>query len=172
MALTESQDTLSSKFEKIKKMSRPYFSSKRLDVILENLARRVFYDGGNDHSVDEYLAELRQKINQMEAFDHLSPSKRRMSSTDISEERMQQGSVGNASFRDLHPAAKIKLAEIQEMLTPYCPPEFVRKIITGLTEQCNMTGDYSFLDEAVERHRRNAKGYAMRYQYFTTLFVN
>ena len=105
--LTESQDTLSSKFEKIKKMSRPYFSSKRLDVILENLARRVFYDGGNDHSVDEYLAELRQKINQMEAFDHLSPSKRRMSSTDISEERMQQGSVGNASFRDLHPVLRL-----------------------------------------------------------------
>ena len=33
------------------------------------------------------------------------------------------------------------------MLTPYCPPEFVRKVITGLTEQCNMTGDYSFLDK-------------------------
>ena len=83
-------------------MSNPYFSSKRLDVILENFTRRVFYDGRNDHSVDEYLADLRQKINQREAFDHLSPSKRRMSRTDISEERMQQGSVGNASFRDLH----------------------------------------------------------------------
>jgi hypothetical protein len=47
--------------------------------ILANLARRVFYDDGNESSVDEYPAELRQKVNLMEAFDHLFPSKRPMS---------------------------------------------------------------------------------------------
>ncbi len=161
-SLTESQDTLLSKFEKIKKLSGPYFSSERVDVILTNLARQVFYDGGNDYSVDEYLVELRQKVNQMEAFNHLSPSKRPMSSTDISEQRMQQASVDNPSFQDLDEAARIKLAEIEEVLTPYCPPEFVRNVITGLTKQYNMTGDHSILDEALERHRRNAKGYAIR----------
>jgi hypothetical protein len=150
-SLTESQDTLLSKFEKIKKLSGPYFSSEMVDVILTNLARQVFYDGGNDYSVDEYLVELR-----------LSPSKRPMSSTDISEQRMQQASVDNPSFQDLDEAARIKLAEIEEVLTPYCPPEFVRNVITGLTKQYNMTGDHSILDEALERHRRNAKGYAIR----------
>ena len=161
-SLTESQDTLMSKFEKIKKLSRPYISSEILDVILTNLARRVFYCGGNDSSVDEYLKELRQKVNQMEAFNHLSPSKRPMSGTNISEQRMQQASVDNPSFQDLDEAARIKLAEIEEVLTPYCPPEFVRNVIRGLTKQYNMTGNHSILDEALERHRRNAKGYAIR----------
>jgi hypothetical protein len=130
---TESQDTLSSKFENIKKLCGSYLPPERLDVILTNLARQVFYDGGNDSSVDEYLAKLRQKVNQMQAFDHLSSSNRSMSSADISEQRMQQRSVDNPSFRDLHKAARIKLAEIERVLTPYCPPEFVRNVITGLT---------------------------------------
>ena len=160
--LTESQNTLLAKFEKIKKLSRPYLSSERIGLILTNLAQRVFYDSGNDSCVDKYLEELRQKINQKEVFDHLSPSNRPMSSTGISEQRMQLGSVDNPSIRDLHQAARIKLAEIEKVLTPYYPETFVRNVITGLTKQYTITGDRSILDEALERHRRNVKWYTMR----------
>jgi hypothetical protein len=111
-SLTESQDTLTFKFEKIKRMSEPYFSSETPDVILENLARQVLYDGGKESSVDEYLAELRQKVNQIEALDHLFPSKRPISSRDISEQRMQQGSVDNPSFRDLPEAARLSYQKL------------------------------------------------------------
>lgn len=142
-------------------MTIPYFSSEWLNIVLTNLARQVFYARGNDSCVDKYLEELRQKINQKEAFDHLSHSNRPMSSTEVSEQRMHQGSVDNPSFRNLHQAARIKLAEIEKVLTHY-PAEFVRNVITGLTKQYDMTGDYSILDEALERHRRNVKGYPIR----------
>ena len=56
--------------------------------------------------------------------------------------------------------AAIKLAEIEQLLTSRCPPEFVKNVITGLTKQFNMTGDHSSLDKALERHRKNVRGYA------------
>jgi hypothetical protein len=46
---------------------------------------------------------------------------------------MHQGSSYNPSpFSQLHEAARIKLAEIEQLLKPYCPQEFVRNVITGL----------------------------------------
>ena len=71
-------------------------------------------------------------------------------------------STHNPSFRGIDEVAAIKLAEIEQLLTPRYPPEFVKNVIMGLTKQFNMTGDHSSLDEALERHRRNVRGYAMR----------
>ncbi len=159
--LGESQITLSSKFEEIKRISKPYFSSENLNILLTNLARQVFHDGGNDHIIDQYITKFRQKINQLEAFDYLSSSKR-MTGTNTSEQWTQQGTTHNPSFRGVDEVAAIKLAEIEQLLTSRCPPEFVKNVITGLTKQFNMTGDHSSLDEALERHRRNVRGYAMR----------
>jgi hypothetical protein len=51
--------------------------------------------------------------------------------------------------------AKAKLLEIEEVLTPHCPPEFVQNVIKGLIEKCNTTGSYDILDEALENHRNN-----------------
>ena len=160
--LGESPITLSSKFEEIKRISRPYFSSDDLDIALANLARLVLHDGGNDHAVDQYIKEFRLKINQLEASDYLSPSRKSMISRDTIKLGTQQKSAHNPSFRGIDEVAAIKLAEIEQLLTPRCPPEFVKYVITGLTKQFNMTGDHSSLDEALERHRKNVRGYAMR----------
>ena len=73
-----------------------------------------------------------------------------------------KGTTHNPSFRGVDEVAAIKLAEIEQLLTPRYPAEFVKNVITGLTKQFNMTGDHSSLDEALERHRRNVRGYAMR----------
>jgi len=47
-------------------------------------------------------------------------------------------------------------------LIPFCPPEFVRNVITGLIDRCNVKGNYEGLDDALERHRNNASRYYSR----------
>ena len=159
--LGESQITLSSKFEEIKRISRPYFSSENLNILLINLARQIIHDGGNDHIINQYMTKFRQKINQLQAFDYL-PSSKRMTGRNTPEQWTQQGTTHNPSFRGVDEVAAIKLAKIEQLLTPRYPTEFVKNVIMGLTKQFNMTGDHSSLDQALERHRRNVRGYAMR----------
>jgi hypothetical protein len=61
----------------------------------------------------------------------------------------------SSSPEESHRQAKAKLAEIEQLLTPVYPQQFVRSVITGLIKRCNATGDYSILDEALENHKRN-----------------
>src|SRR5947209_5983734 len=49
---------------------------------------------------------------------------------------------------DIYKQATAKLAEIEQLLRPFTPPDFVRNVITQLTEICNATGNYDILDEA------------------------
>ncbi len=77
-----SQDTLSSKFEKIRRMSKPYLSSESIESIIEYLDRWVLVDSGNHKVVDDFLTELSKK-NQIDTNYSLS-SKRSMTSTEIS----------------------------------------------------------------------------------------
>jgi hypothetical protein len=58
--------------------------------------------------------------------------------------------------------ARAKLAGIEQVLTPFCLPEFVPNVITGLIDRCNVRGNYVGLDEALERHRNNARRYYRR----------
>jgi len=53
-----------------------------------------------------------------------------------------------------HKQAKEKLVEI-EVLRPYCPPEYVQKVVKCLIEECNRSGNYRILDEVLENHRNN-----------------
>jgi hypothetical protein len=67
------------------------------------------------------------------------------------------------SSEDEHMQAKAKHAEIEQILSPFCPPNFVRNVITGLTNRYNATGDISILDTVLENHRRNVERYYTRY---------
>ena len=62
-------------------------------------------------------------------------------------------------FRDL---ISLCYAERSGYLLVVSSAENISPLGTGLTKQFNMTGDHSSLDEALERHRRNVRGYAMR----------
>jgi hypothetical protein len=67
------------------------------------------------------------------------------------------------SSEDKHMQARAKLAEIEQILSPFCPPNFVRNVITGLTNKYDATGDISILDTALENHRRNVERYYTRH---------
>jgi hypothetical protein len=49
--------------------------------------------------------------------------------------------------------AKRKLSEIEEVLRPFCH---------RLIEECNRTGDYDILDEALENHRNIVRRFYLR----------
>jgi len=69
----------------------------------------------------------------------------------------------NPNFRHIDEAATIKLADIEQLLKPYCHPAFVHNVITGLIKRYKETGDYSIFDRALENHRRNIERYYGRY---------
>jgi hypothetical protein len=66
------------------------------------------------------------------------------------DKKAEESSLPEEAYRQ----AKVKLAEIEQLLITFYPQEFVRNVITGLIKRCNATGDYSILDEALENHRR------------------
>jgi hypothetical protein len=69
----------------------------------------------------------------------------------------------DGSSQDKDMQARAKLAEIRQILSPFCPPQFVQNVITGLINQYNVTRDCSILDRALENHRRNVELYYRRY---------
>jgi hypothetical protein len=58
--------------------------------------------------------------------------------------------------------AKAKLLEIEKVLAPHCTPDYVRNVIKRLIQECNRTGDYSILDDALENHRNNVSRFYLR----------
>lgn len=54
---------------------------------------------------------------------------------------------------------RAKLYEIEQVLAPFCPRDFIQKVIAGLIQICRETGDYSIIDEAFEGHRKNVLNY-------------
>jgi hypothetical protein len=64
---------------------------------------------------------------------------------------------------DMYKEARAKLKEIEGILSPFCPPEFVRDVIRRLIEKCKMGGNYDILNEALENHRNNVIRFYSRY---------
>ena len=84
-----------------------------------------------------------------------------MTGANTCEQGTQRGYT-QSPFQDLDKAAAIKLAQIQQLLTPIYPPAYVKNVIRGLRDHFNITGDYAFLDKALERHRENIRRRTMR----------
>jgi hypothetical protein len=160
--MLKSQQTLASKLEKIREISKAHFSPERLEIILARLACRVLDAGGDDSFVDEYQAELLHKINLLEALSHLSSSKKLQQDADFPQQLMEQDPMGKSSSQGLNEAAMTMLSKIEQAMSPY-PPEYVRNIIAELTTKCIITGDCSFLGDTYNRHRRNAEQYSKRH---------
>jgi hypothetical protein len=81
----------------------------------------------------------------------------------ISREPSQEKAHTQHIATNCYDQGKAKLAAIEQMLKLHCPPDFVRYVITGLSNQFDATGDLSILDEALENHRKNVEQYCKRY---------
>ncbi len=70
--------------------------------------------------------------------------------------------VGESQCTAEYEQAKAKLLEIEEVLAPHCPPDFVKNVVKRLIQECNRTGDYGILDEALENHRNNVSHFYLK----------
>jgi hypothetical protein len=61
-----------------------------------------------------------------------------------------------------HRQAKANLMEIEKVLTPHCHPDYVKNVVKRLIQECNRTGDYGILDEALENRRNNVSRFYLR----------
>jgi hypothetical protein len=107
--------------------------------------------GHHDSFLNKVLASLRGEDNiAADLFTQLQlqPLSDKKVDQHMSPERYLQG--------------KTKLAAVEQLLTPHYPKEFVQGVIRTLSNEFDVSGDLSALDEAFERHRNNVERY-MRY---------
>jgi hypothetical protein len=63
------------------------------------------------------------------------------------------------STQDEHMHARAKFAEIQQILSPFYPQQFVQTVITRLVNEYNRTEDCSIPDTVLKNHRRNVESF-------------
>jgi hypothetical protein len=70
---------------------------------------------------------------------------------------MQNRAVDTSSSRysDEYKQARGKLFELEQLLTPFCSPQVIYNTLNIIVRHCNMRGDYTIIDEALENHRNN-----------------
>jgi hypothetical protein len=51
--------------------------------------------------------------------------------------------------------ARSKLFELEQLLTPFCSPQFKYNTQNTIVRLCNMRGGYTTIDDALENHRNN-----------------
>ena len=118
-----------------------------LEKMLTRFRRRKLY-GGN--SVDKSIAirETPDKSYPPLLYFASSQSKPDNDDVEVSADALEQ--------------ARAKLSEIEEVLTPHRPMEFVQNVIKHLIEICNITGSYDILDEALENHKNLVNPFYLR----------
>jgi hypothetical protein len=75
-----------------------------------------------------------------------------------SQQPMQNRAVytSSSSYSDEYKQARSKLFELQQLLTPFCSPQvIIYNTLNIIVRHCNMRGDYTIIDEALENHRDN-----------------
>jgi hypothetical protein len=72
-----------------------------------------------------------------------------------SQHPMQNRAVDTSSSRysDEYKQARSKLFELEQLLTPFCSPQVIYNTLDIIVRHCNMRGDYTIIDEALENHR-------------------
>ena len=64
--------------------------------------------------------------------------------------------TSSSSYSNEYKQARSKLFELEQLLTPFCSPQFViYNILNTIVRFCNMREDYTIIDEALENHRDN-----------------
>jgi hypothetical protein len=61
----------------------------------------------------------------------------------------------SSSYSDEFKQARSKLIELQQLLIPFCYPQFIYNTLNTIVRCCNIRGDYIVIDEALENHRNN-----------------
>ena len=63
--------------------------------------------------------------------------------------------TSSSSYSEEYKQARSKLFELEQLLTPFCPPQIIYNTLNTIVRICNMRGDYTTIDDALENHRNN-----------------
>ena len=63
--------------------------------------------------------------------------------------------ISSSRYSDEYKQARSKLFELEQLLTPFCSPQVIYNTLNIIVRHCNMRGDYTIIDEALENHRNN-----------------
>jgi hypothetical protein len=63
--------------------------------------------------------------------------------------------TSSSSYSEEYKQARSKLFELEQLLTPFYPPQFIYNALNTIVRICNMRGGYTTIDEALENHRNN-----------------
>jgi hypothetical protein len=74
-----------------------------------------------------------------------------------SQHPMQNRAVNtsSSSYSEEYKQARSKLFELEQLLTPFCSRQVIYNTLNIIVRHCNMRGDYTIIDEALENHRNN-----------------
>jgi hypothetical protein len=160
------------KLEEFKILVNKYYPPQNASQLLALVTYMVIQENHDDF-LDKQLTFLRNigkgELCHENAFDKSAGNNRENTAkpySPLSDFSLLQPILDkkvDRSAQDEHTQARAKLAEIGQILSPFCPQQFVQNVITGLINQYNMTRDCSILDRAVENHRRNVERYYTRY---------
>jgi hypothetical protein len=161
------------KLEQFKILVKKYYSPQIASQVLTMMSTYMLIQENDDDFLDKLLTFLRNigkgGLYHENAFDKPVANNRENVAkpyshlSDFSLLQPMLDKKVDKSSEDKHMQARAKLAEIEQILSPFCPPQFVRNVITGLTNKYDATGDISILDTALENHRRNVERYCTRY---------
>jgi hypothetical protein len=145
-----------SKLEEFKILVKKYYSPQIASQVLTMMSTYMLIQENDDDFLDKLLTFLiaDNRENVAKPYSHLFDFSLLQPMLDKKVDRPSE---------DEHMQAKAKLAEIEQILSPFCPAQFVRNVITGLTNKYDATGDISILHTALENHRRNVERYCTRY---------
>lgn len=131
-----------SKLAEIKELCKSIFSPPYGDTMSRNIERDIIKNNGRESVLDGNLLWLRW----VQALYQLFPKTPVMEKSPLSLHR---------DLGDLPQEARSKLAEIEQLMTPYNHPSFVFEEIQWLANEYRNTGDFSIFDKALAYYRKN-----------------
>jgi hypothetical protein len=152
-AAAEQSNTLMWKLSEIKRLSRPYVQPQLVDDALSRLLLLVMNDNRMESLIDDILEKLRNNTSPLaEAFlrypefmdSNLKKTAKEKPLYSHHVEHLPEGVV-------------TKLTQIELLLEPHYPPNYVWEVIEDLMRKFTTTGEDSVLDAALA-------DYQMKYQ--------
>ena len=63
--------------------------------------------------------------------------------------------ISSSRYSEEYKQARSKLFELEQLLTVFYPPQIIYNTLNTIVRLCNMRGDYTTIDDALENHRDN-----------------
>ncbi len=127
--------------------SNNYGNGSGITVIEDNIHDTGFCRNPADELIDHYKNDVDKQTLHHDT--HLFGLK--------SQQPMQNRAARttSSSYSDEYKQARSKLFELEQLLTPFCSPQFIYNTLNTIVRLCNMRGGYTTIDDALENHRNN-----------------